>query len=191
MINSGHVRGQGVLRCEGDEHRPEMFPTFAPKAIGMIGKKLPPATLGRCIIVELRRRLKNETIERFAHQDDAELGDLRRRLRRWAMDNADALKVDVSMPDNFDNRRADNWRLLFAIADLCSGAEEWGDKARAAAVKIESSSTRPASAFSRVIHIKRIFDEDQCEYHLSATPRRSSQGRSRSALGGMEPRQRS
>jgi hypothetical protein len=83
-----------------------MFPTFAPKAIGMIGKKLPPATLGRCISIELRRRLTNETIERFAHHDDDELGDLRRRLRRWSMDHADALKVEVSMPDNFDNRRA-------------------------------------------------------------------------------------
>jgi Protein of unknown function (DUF3631)/CHC2 zinc finger len=120
VVNSGHVRGQGVLRCVTDDHRPEIFPTFAPKAIGMIGKKLLPATLGRCIIVELRRRLSDETIERFAHHDDAGLDDLRRRLRRWAMDNADALKVEVSMPDKFDNRRADNWRLLFAIADLSS-----------------------------------------------------------------------
>ena len=125
VINSGHVRGHGVLRCVTDEHRPEIFPTFAPKAIGMIGKKLPPATLMRCIIVELRRRLTGEAIERFAHQDDAGLDDLRRRLRRWSMDNADALKVEVSMPPNFDNRRADNWRLLFAIADLCSGVEDW------------------------------------------------------------------
>jgi len=168
VINSGHVRGQGVLRCVTDDHRPEMFSTFAPKAIGMIGKKLPPATLGRCIVIELQRRLKAETIERFAHQDDAELSELRRRLRRWSMDNADALSgASVSTP--FDNRRADNWRVLFAIADLCSGAEEWGDKARAAAVKLESSTDTTSPQVQCAIHIKRIFDEDKCDAILSVT----------------------
>jgi hypothetical protein len=169
VINSGHVRGQGVLRCVTDEHRPEMFSTFAPKCLGMIGKKLPPATLGRCISVELRRRLTNETIERFAHQDDAELCDLRRRLRRWAMDHADALAGNVSMPPNFDNRRADNWRLLFSIADLCSGVEEWGDKARAAAVVIEGASDTSSVSVRLLVHVKRIFDEDNYTAILSAT----------------------
>jgi Protein of unknown function (DUF3631)/CHC2 zinc finger len=168
VVNSGHVRGQCVLRCITDEHRPETFSTFAPKCLGMIGKKLPPATLGRCITIELRRRLKDETIERFAHQDDPELGDLRRRLRRWSMDNADALRAEVSMPDNFDNRRADNWRLLFSIADLCSGAEDWGDKARAAAVKVEGSCETTSINVVLLIHIRRLFVEDQCEYFLSA-----------------------
>ena len=35
IINSGHTRGQGVLRCIGDDKVPELFPTFAPKAVGM------------------------------------------------------------------------------------------------------------------------------------------------------------
>jgi hypothetical protein len=30
VINSGHTRGQGVLRCVTDEHKPELFSTFAP-----------------------------------------------------------------------------------------------------------------------------------------------------------------
>ena len=85
------------------------------------------------------------------------------------MDNADTLKGDVPMPANFDNRRADNWRLLFAIADLCSGAEDWGDKARAAAVKIEGSSDTGSISVRLLTHIKRIFDEDNCTAILSAT----------------------
>jgi hypothetical protein len=169
VINSGHTRGQGVLRCVTDEHRPEMFLTFAPKAIGMIGKKLPPATLGRCIVVELRRRLENEAITKFAEEDDDELNSLRRRLRRWAMDNTDVLKgVEVSMPDGFVNRRADNWRLLFAIADLCSGVEDWGEKGRAAAVKIERSSDTSSVTVRLLFHVKKIFDEDGCDAILSA-----------------------
>ena len=39
------------------------------------------------------------------------------------------------MPDELQNRRADNWLLQLAIADLAG--LDWGDKARAAAIKIE------------------------------------------------------
>ena len=155
VINSGHVRGQGVIRCITDEHRPEVFPTFAPKAIGMVGRKLPATTLGRCIVVELRRRTKDERIQRFAHKDDPELGDLRRRLRRWSMDSSDALDVEVGMPAQFDNRRADNWRVMLAIADLCSGAEEWGEKARAAATKLEGASDVTSIGVRLLADIKR------------------------------------
>jgi hypothetical protein len=41
VVNTGHARGYGVIRCITDEHRPELFPTFAPKALGMVGRKLP------------------------------------------------------------------------------------------------------------------------------------------------------
>ena len=100
VINSGHTRGQGVVRCVEPDFTPKMFKTFCPKAIGMVGRKLPATTLGRCIIVELRRRKISEPIERFAHKDDAELAQLRSRLTRWAADNEDALRdAKTSMPE--------------------------------------------------------------------------------------------
>jgi Protein of unknown function (DUF3631) len=146
IINSGHTRGQGVLRCIGDDNTPQLFSTFAPKAIGMVGRKLPPATLSRCIFVELHRRKKDEPIEKFKHEDDSELVDLRRRLRRWSIDNADTLRdATPSLPDELRNRRADNWQLQLRIADLAH--EGWGDKARAAAIRIETGSdSRTANA---------------------------------------------
>ena len=101
VINSGHTRGSGVLRCVGkDDKVPELFPTFAAKAIGMIGRKLPPQTLSRCIFVELRRRKRDEFVVEFKRVDDAELADLRSRLRRWSIDNQDILRdAKPSMPD--------------------------------------------------------------------------------------------
>ena len=112
VINSGHTKGQGVVRCITDEHKPEVFPTFAPKCIGMVGRKMPATTLGRCVVVEVRRRKKSEPITKFSHEDDAELRDLRSRLRRWSMDNTEALRgCAPAMPDGFENRRADNWRV--------------------------------------------------------------------------------
>jgi hypothetical protein len=167
VINSGHTRGQTVLRCVGDDNTPQQFKTFAPKAIGMIGRKLPPATLSRCIIVELHRRMKGEQVEKFKHIDDAELADLRSRLRRWSTDNVEALcAASVSMPETFDNRRADNWHLQFAIADLAGAG--WGEQARACAVKIEADSDTSTIGVRLLADIRRIFDEDGCDCMLSA-----------------------
>jgi uncharacterized protein DUF3631 len=97
IINSGHTRGQGVIRCLEPDFTPQLFDTFSPKAIGMIGRKLPAATLGRCIIIELRRRKVGEPIDRFTHKDDPDLQQLRSRLARWARDNEDALR-DANPP---------------------------------------------------------------------------------------------
>ncbi|MGC2717709.1 MAG: DUF3631 domain-containing protein, partial [Pseudolabrys sp.] len=159
VINSGHTRGQGVLRCIGDDKVPELFPTFAPKAIGMIGRRLPPATLSRCIFIELRRCKDDEHFEQFKRRDDSELADLRRRLRRWSMDNEDALRnATPSMPAGLRNRCADNWALQLAIADLCSGAEDFGDKARAAAIKIEAGSDIRTANARALAATKAIFE---------------------------------
>jgi putative DNA primase/helicase len=35
VINSGHTRGQGVIRCVEPDYTPQCFETFAPKAIGI------------------------------------------------------------------------------------------------------------------------------------------------------------
>jgi hypothetical protein len=151
VINSGHTRGQTVVRCVGEDKEPKQFKTFAPKCIGMIGRKLPPATLSRCIIVELRRRKKDEQAEKFKHVDDAELGDLRGRLLRWSMDNEEALRTaTVAMPERFENRHGDNWRTQFAIADLAG--EDWGDQARFVAARIVADSD------SRTVNTRALAD---------------------------------
>jgi hypothetical protein len=168
VINSGHTRGQGVVRCADSDFTPQLFQTFCPKAIGMVGRKLPATTLGRCIIVELRRRKISEPIERFSHKDDAELGQLRSLLARWAADNEEALRdAKPLLPDTFDNRRADNWRVMLAIAELAG--EDWGDKARLAASKLEGASDTSSNGVRLLADIKRIFDEGGCDCILSAT----------------------
>ena len=168
VINSGHTRGQGVVRCVGrDEKTPELFPTFCPKAIGMCGRKMPETTLSRCIFVELRRKKATEGVTRFTHQDDAELADLRRRLARWAADSEDALRTAApKMPAEFSNRRGDNWRVLFAIADLAG--EEWGDKARSAARRIEQAADTSTIGVQLLVDIRRMFNEQGCDCMLSA-----------------------
>ena len=122
VVNSGWTRGAGVPRCIGDDNEPHIFPTFCPKALGMKGRKLPDTTLSRCIIVELKRKRPGEKAEHFRAIDDAELAELRRKARRWAMDNADALKTaEPEMPPGFDNRLGDNWRNSSRDSDFIRG----------------------------------------------------------------------
>jgi len=162
VINSGHTRGDGVLRCITDEHKPELFSTFCPKAIGMIGRKMPPQTLARCIAIEMRRRKKSELVQKFKHADDDELKNLRSRLFRWSMNNAEALRnVDPAMPETFDDRQADNWRVQLAIADLAG--DDWGDKARIAARQIEAGSDTRSASVKALAAIKTIFEDTKAD----------------------------
>jgi hypothetical protein len=134
-VNSGWTRGQGVLRCEGDEHEPRLFATFCPKAIGLKGKKVPDTTASRAIAIELKRKLAHEEVTDFRHIDDSGLQELRQKLLRWAVDNvAELQNPQPTLPHGFSNRVAANWLLLLAIADTAGG--EWPDKAREAAAAI-------------------------------------------------------
>ena len=168
VINAGHTRAQCVIRCEGDAKEPEAFPVFAPKAIGMIGRDLPPATASRGIFIQQERRKSDEPVEKFAHRDDPWLADLRARLFRWSLDNADVLRdAKPVMPEGFDNRRADNWRVQLAIAELAG--EDWAEKARIAAANLDRESDASTIGARLLADIKRIRDEDGGDCILSAT----------------------
>jgi putative DNA primase/helicase len=118
VINSGWTRGQGAVRCDAETQEPRWFSTFAPKAIGMKGRRLPDTTLSRAIIVEMKRKGPGEAAQDFRHIDDAGLARLRRQLHRWSIDNEAALADALpEMLPGFRNRVAANWNLLLAIAE--------------------------------------------------------------------------
>src|SRR5215470_13588127 len=67
-----------------------------------------------------------------------QLDPLRRRAVRWVADHLAALRTaDPAVPDQLDDRQADNWRPLLAIADAAGGA--WPNLARAAARTLAGS----------------------------------------------------
>jgi Protein of unknown function (DUF3631) len=140
VMNSGWTRGDGVIRCDTDSREPMLYSTFAPKAVGMKGRKLPDTTLSRCIIVAMRPRRPNEQAEfteDFNHLDNQAFERLRNQLTKWASDNAPALsKSKPEVPPGFHNRRRANWQPLFAIAEL-AGAE-WKKAAWRAAQAVEA-----------------------------------------------------
>jgi putative DNA primase/helicase len=136
VINSGHAReGAKFVRCDGDDNDPREYSTWAAVAIAMIGK--PADTIvDRSIVIEMRRKLKSEKIEKLPRRNKAAFFEpLRRKLRRLANDHADFLSnYDPDMPDALNDRAQDNWSVLFAIAEAAGG--DWPQRARDACAKI-------------------------------------------------------
>jgi hypothetical protein len=131
VLNSGHRRGGTVLRTVGDDHEPRAFRTFCPTVISLIGA-LPDTLHDRSVTIDLKRRLRTETVEPFRPDRADHLDVLARKAVRWAQDNAEAIaEADPTMPDGVINREADNWRPLLAIAAAARG--DWPERARKSA----------------------------------------------------------
>jgi Protein of unknown function (DUF3631) len=132
LINSGHGRGRPAIRCVGPLQVPTEFPSFAMAALAGIGDCLPDTITDRSVRVTMRRRAPGEKVDQFRHRRDAmPLRDLGAELNSWVMGHIDELtEAAPVMP--VEDRAADTWEPLVAIADLAGG--QWPQLARTAAV---------------------------------------------------------
>ncbi|MDF1551677.1 MAG: DUF3631 domain-containing protein [Deferrisomatales bacterium] len=135
ILNSGHTRGAAfVLRVAGDDHEVRRFSTWAPKVVALIGR-MHPTLMDRAVEIRMRRRRPEEVVERLRLDRLDALEALPRRCARWADDHLGALRrEDPTVPTGLNDRAADNWRTLLAIADTLGGT--WPAKARAAVVEL-------------------------------------------------------
>jgi putative DNA primase/helicase len=141
IINVSWTRGTRIPRQDHGVTR--WFDPFCPKVIAGVNVRLPKTTATRPITVKLWPKLRSDKVERFRHSDDDEFLTLRRKLARWAADNAAALKdARPVMPPGFNNRAVMNWELLLAIADLAGG--DWPKLARQAAIKLSRQRREPS-----------------------------------------------
>jgi putative DNA primase/helicase len=134
ILNSGHTRAAAyVIRSveTNGDHKPKRFSTWTPKAIAAIGE-LADTLRDRAVILQLQRKPRTAKVVRLRKRDCDEFALLRRKAARWAADNFDTLRdPEPEIPDALDDRAADNWRPLLAIADLAGDA--WPRRAREAA----------------------------------------------------------
>jgi hypothetical protein len=136
VLNSGHERNGTFVRTVGEDHEPRRFSTWCPTVIAAIGK-LPGTIEDRAIRIVMRRRRRDESVERFRSDRCDDLLRLGRMARRWVDDQMDALcEADPAMPNELNDRAADNWRPLLTIADLAGG--NWPKWARAAALAVSA-----------------------------------------------------
>jgi hypothetical protein len=134
VINSSHCRLDAfVVRAvpAGDDYEARRFSTWAPMAIASIGK-VASTIADRSIIIGMERKPLGETVARMRSDRDDGFGVLARKAARWVADHLEQLRQsDPDVPQALNDRQADNWRPLLAIADLAGG--EWPARARAAA----------------------------------------------------------
>lgn len=154
LVNAGHKRGGCVLRAEssGDSFEPKTFRVFCPKSIAGIAleRHLPDATLSRGIVINMRRKLAHEKVERWRDADRDQLDRLARGLARLALDFKDQIRAArPKLPDELSDRAQDNWAPLLAIA--CAAGPEWQARAAASAIKLSGKATQPASTSNELL----------------------------------------
>jgi hypothetical protein len=162
LLNSGHRRGATAGRCvvRGRIVETEEISSYAAVAVAGLGW-LPDTILSRSIIVRMRRRAPDEKIEPFRRRVHAPQGEnLRQRLAGWASTIlAEATEARPEMPAGVEDRDADVWEALLAIADIAGG--DWPKRARAAAtalVKV-TREEEPSLGIRLLADLRLIFGE--------------------------------
>ncbi len=167
ILNSGHTRGTAyVIRTVGDNHEPRRFSTWCPKAIALIGN-LPRTLTDRSLTIPMRRKRPDEVIAKLPLNVAEMFQDVRRRCVRWAETEAEYLNREPESPSGLNDRAADNWSTLFAIAD--TAFHGWPERARAAAVALaRSEDENDAAGVMLLASLRALFEERDAGRLLSA-----------------------
>lgn len=162
LLNASHRKGATIPRCVGPRHDVVKFPVYAAVALAGLGD-LPDTLMSRSIIIRMRRRAPGERVEPFRprlHEGDG--GKLRDALAEWA----DAIRPAVvdawpQMPAGVEDRPADVWEPLLAIADAAD--RHWPDTARSACVELcKVAESREASLGVRLLtDLRKVFGTDE------------------------------
>ncbi|TXS56085.1 DUF3631 domain-containing protein [Streptomyces sp. t39] len=142
FLNAGHRRSGVTYRCVGDgsNQTVQPFPSYCAVAMAGLGS-LPDTILTRSVIIRMRRRAPNETVQPYRQRLHEKEGHaLRDRLARWA----DQVREKITgawpdMPEGVTDRPADVWEPLLAVADAAGGT--WPARARAACVELVTAAT--------------------------------------------------
>jgi hypothetical protein len=137
LLNSGHRVGAKAGRCvvRGKTVETEEISSYAAVALAGLGW-LPDTILSRSIIIRMRRRAPDERVEPYRRRVHAPVGEaLRKRLAGWAVTVLkEATEARPDMPIGVEDRAADMWEPLLAVADIAGG--DWPERARKAAVAL-------------------------------------------------------
>ena len=125
FMNAGYRRGAKTHRCatgNGSKHEAIEFDAFAALAVAGL-RDLPDALATRAIIIRMRRRAPDERVESFRikfHVPQAQ--PIRDALEEWCAEASFKLPETPDLPEGVEDRAADSWEPLIAIADV-AGAD--------------------------------------------------------------------
>lgn len=158
IINAGHTRDSAyVVRTVGDNFTPTRFSVWGAKALAGIGH-LADTLMDRAIVLELRRKLPDESAERLRHAEPGLFDTLAEKLARFADDCRDAVRyARPELPACLNDRAQDNWEPLLAIADIAGG--EWPSLGRKAALKLSGTDAPTMSTGTELLaDIQEVFE---------------------------------
>jgi hypothetical protein len=165
-INAGHRRGAitGRTKVVGKTFIPEEISSYCAVAMAGLGG-LPDTIISRSIVVPMRRRAADETVEPYRRRVHAARGEeLREMLAGWA-----AAKIreardgnPPALPDGIEDRDADLMEPLLTVADLAG--RDWPTRARVAAVALVALSKEmtPSLGIRLLADLRTVFSTNDC-----------------------------
>lgn len=140
IINGGYRKNNPIIRCGEFGRRIDEFDAYAAMALASINA-LPDTVMDRAVHIIMRRRLPGETVASFRERTArAEALPLYEALAEWGAEASEVLPGIIEriiLPKGLEDRPADIWEPLIAVADLIGG--DWPDKARRASVNMTNA----------------------------------------------------
>ena len=161
LLNAGHRRGQKTYRAvaRGNTGKVEIEAIEAYSAAALAGLGFLPDTLAaRAVGIRMRRRHENESIEPYRRRIHGAQGEMvRAAIEVWTGTWPDQIDWP-ELPPQIQDRDADVWEPLIAIADLAGG--DWPVLARKAAVTLtaQAKETDASLGVRLLTDLRAIFD---------------------------------
>lgn len=153
LLNSGYRKGAtaGRAAMRGKEVVTEEWPSYCAVALAGLNQ-LPDTLMTRSIIINMKRRRQGQKVEPYRRRvNHSEAVDLHDRLVLFAAEQYDALSdAWPDLPEGIEDRDADIWEPILAIADAAGG--HWPTLARdAAVVMVAQAKEKPATLGIRLL----------------------------------------
>jgi hypothetical protein len=164
LINAGHRRGAKVGRCvvRGKSIETEESEAYCAVALAGLGW-LPDTLMSRSIVIRMRRRAPDEKVHPYRRRYNEKEGHkLRDRIGVWARSRLNELMTAVpETPVGVEDRAADVWEPLLAVAESVGG--DWPKRARAAAAAMVATAkeTNPSLGIQLLADIRTVFRDDK------------------------------
>jgi len=133
VLNAGYKQGATVTRRTGGTYG--RMRIYGPVAFGGLGI-LPGALLTRCVVIRMRPRRPEDLIESYYPRIHAPMGmAIGEAFGSWVTSvTLDLASAWPALPDGVQDRPAEIWEPLLAVADAAGGS--WPDRARAACTEL-------------------------------------------------------
>ena len=172
LVNAGHRRGAVTYRVSVEKGiEVQAFPAYSAVALAGIGD-LPDTIIDRSVVVPMQRRSPSEQVEAFRRRKvEPTTANLRDAIEVWSADQVDVLAElldDLELPAGIEDRAADVWEPLIAIATLAG--DPWEQRLTDAATTINNArqDRDPSLGMQLLRDIRQVFDDRQADRISSA-----------------------